>query len=254
MKRAELFASDGVLLVTRPLPAPRPVDPTQPPAIASDPREGPEIMRAVRDTGRALALFGHVDLGTGLATALVQIVADELDLPLACVDVVLGDTASAPNQGPTIASASIQNHAQPLRAAAAQARAWLVAEAALRLDTPADRLRVVDGVVASSDDPTRAIAYADLVRGRHVALDLEPSTAARPAHERRFVGADVPRVDIPAKATGACRACCTAASSGRRTPASTAATSSAARWSRSTKVRWRTWPGCRSSSSATSSA
>ena len=44
--------------------------------------------------------------------------AEELDLPLDAVQVILGDTGRAPNQGPTIASTSLQIHAQPLRLAA----------------------------------------------------------------------------------------------------------------------------------------
>ncbi len=78
-----------------------------------------------RDTGEVLAFNGHVDLGTGIRTALAQIVAEELDVPLARVRMVLGHTEATPNQGPTIASASIQISAIPLRRAAAQARAWL---------------------------------------------------------------------------------------------------------------------------------
>ena len=82
------------------------------------------------DDGHAVLLAGHVDLGTGIATAYAQVVAEELDWPLDRVHPVLGDTARAPNQGPTIASTSLQLHAQPLRLAAAQARAWLLARAA----------------------------------------------------------------------------------------------------------------------------
>src|ERR1700684_4425830 len=54
--------------------------------------------------GSVTAFNGHVDLGTGIRTALGQIVAEELDVSFARVVVVLGDTSQAPNQGPTIAS------------------------------------------------------------------------------------------------------------------------------------------------------
>ncbi len=91
--------------------------------VAGNPAEGVEILIAVWDDGSVTALSGHVDLGTGIRTALAQIVAEELDVPLAQVNMVLGDTTRAPNQGATIASASIQIHAKPLRTAAAQARA-----------------------------------------------------------------------------------------------------------------------------------
>lgn len=68
------------------------------------------------------AFNGHVDLGTGIRTSLAQIVAEELDLSLDQVKMVLGDTERAPNQGATIASATVQISAIPLRNAAAEAR------------------------------------------------------------------------------------------------------------------------------------
>jgi len=49
--------------------------------------------------GSVTAYNGHVDLGTGIRTALGQIVAEELDVSIARVVVVLGDTSLVPNQG-----------------------------------------------------------------------------------------------------------------------------------------------------------
>ncbi len=59
-------------------------------------------------------------------------------MSFARVVVVLGDTAVVPNQGATIASETIQITAVPLRNAAAQARQFLIARAAERLEL-ADR-------------------------------------------------------------------------------------------------------------------
>src|SRR4030088_1168384 len=97
--------------------------------------------------GSVTAFNGHVDLGTGIRTALGQIVAEELDVSFARVVVVLGDTAQVPNQGPTIASETIQITAVPLRKAAAQARHFLLARAAARLDLPAEQLSVEGGAI-----------------------------------------------------------------------------------------------------------
>ncbi len=223
--RADFHAANGVLLVVRevpPLPTSSASSLAQPPVVPPDPAEGLEILLAVGNDGRAIALHGHVDLGTGLATALAQIVAEELDLPVDRIDVVLGDTARVPNQGPTIASASIQTHAAPLRAAAAQARAWLLAEAASRRDVPVETFDAREGVVFSrktgretgaepggkpggepGGEPDRAsLAYGDLIGSRHVELRLDLATPLKPADQRTLVGTDVPRIDIPAKATG----------------------------------------------------
>ncbi len=75
-----------------------------------------DMFLAVRDDGSVIAFNGHVDLGTGIGTALAQIVAEELDVPLTRVSIVLGHTNETPNQGPTIASATLQITARAVAA------------------------------------------------------------------------------------------------------------------------------------------
>ena len=198
--RADAHAAGGVLQVWRAPPAALPASPGQPPSVPSDPAEGPELLLALCDDGWAVGLHGHVDLGTGLATALAQLVAEELDLNLDQVRMILGSTALAPNQGPTIASGSIQVHGQPLRQAAAQARAWLVAAAATRWGLPVADLRADGGQVIAFDG--RRMAYADLVAGGHAELLLDSATPLKPVAQHRVVGQSLPRVDIAAKLAG----------------------------------------------------
>src|SRR2546421_10750567 len=98
--------------------------------------DGIETFINITADGAVTAFNGHVDLGTGIRTALGQIVAEELDVAFARVTVVLGDTARVPNQGPTIASETIQIAAVPLRRAAAQARHFLPGRPAQRRELP----------------------------------------------------------------------------------------------------------------------
>ena len=112
---------------------------------------------------------------------------------------VLGDTAMAPNQGPTIASASIQITAVPLRQAAAQARAFLLGRAADALGAAAAELVVERGVISHGQ---HQIGYADLVRGERLHLMLDPEIAVKPVQQYRVVGQSAPRVDIAAKVAG----------------------------------------------------
>ncbi|CAN7165210.1 molybdopterin-dependent oxidoreductase [Variovorax paradoxus] len=200
--RADFLSADGVLLVVRETP-PTPARANgQPTAVAGNPIEGDEILLAVWDDGSASGLNGHVDLGTGIQTALAQIVAEELELGMPCVRMMLGDTARAPNQGATIASASIQIHAQPLRMAAAQARAWLLARAAERLGVAAEALQVRNGVVRVAEAPDRRVNYADLVAGQRTVLRLDPAAVPKDPADYRIVGTRQARVDIPAKLAG----------------------------------------------------
>lgn len=200
--RADFHNAAGVLLVTRePPPAPPPVK-GQPAMVAGNPAEGVEILLALWDDGSVTALNGHVDLGTGIRTALAQIVAEELDLGLDCVNMVLGSTALAPNQGATIASATLQIHAVPLRAAAAQARAWLLARAAQHFGVPREGLEARRGKVRVRAEPERKIRYGELLRGEHVVLPLALDTPSKDPADYSIVGSSVGRLDIPAKVTG----------------------------------------------------
>jgi nicotinate dehydrogenase subunit B len=150
--------------------------------------------------GTVTAFNGHVDLGTGIRTALAQIVAEELDVAFARVVMVLGDTSRAPDQGPTIASETIQITAVPLRKAAAQARHFLLARAADRLELPESELKIEDGLIRGRDN--RSISFGEIIAGTTVRLELADDVPVKPVDSYRIVGQSMPRVDIPAKATG----------------------------------------------------
>src|SRR5690606_5501026 len=155
---------------------------------------------AITAEGNVVACNGHVDLGTGLRTAFTQIVADELYVPLERVTMVLGDTDRTPNQGPTIASASIQSASVPMRRAAAQARQFLVERASQRLSVPADQLSLKDGVISTAQGDS--LSYADLIRGESFSMSLNENVPLKNPAEYTYVGQSVARVDIPAKLTG----------------------------------------------------
>ncbi len=146
------------------------------------------------------AYNGHVDLGTGIRTALGQIVAEELDVSFARVVVVLGDTSLVPNQGATIASETIQITAVPLRKAAAQARQFLIARAAERLELAVADLRIEDGLIRGKDN--RSVSYGELIGEETIRLELADTTPVKATDAYTIVGQSVPRVDLPAKATG----------------------------------------------------
>src|SRR5881227_1538392 len=128
--------------------------------------------------GSVTAFNGHVDLGTGIRTALGQIVAEELDVSFARVVVVLGDTSRVPNQGATIASETIQITAVPLRNAAAQARQFLMARAAEWLEIPVEDLSVQDGLIRGRDN--RSVSYGELIAGDSIRLELADNVPLKP--------------------------------------------------------------------------
>ncbi len=161
---------------------------------------GDETFIEIREDGAIVAYNGHVDLGTGIGTALIQIVAEELDVGFARVRIVLGDTAHTPNQGATIASETIQITAVPLRKAAAQARHFLVARAAAKLELPVEQLTISDGLIRGNDN--RSVSYGELIAGETIRLELADDVTVKAVDSYRMVGQSQPRIDLPAKATG----------------------------------------------------
>jgi xanthine dehydrogenase YagR molybdenum-binding subunit len=76
----------------------------------------------VGSDGRATVITAMQDIGTGTRTAMAQIAAEELRLPLEKVDVVLGDSARGPYASISAGSSTLPSMGPAVRAAAADAR------------------------------------------------------------------------------------------------------------------------------------
>jgi CO/xanthine dehydrogenase Mo-binding subunit len=150
--------------------------------------------------GSATVYTGKVELGQGILTALSQIAAEELELPLARVKIISGDTTQIPDEGRTNGSFSIENSGTALRYATAEARAILLDLAAERLAVKADALKVSDGVITAADG--RKVSFGELAAT--VDFKREATAKAKPKApaEHKIVGQPVQRLDIPAKVTG----------------------------------------------------
>ena len=195
VSRRALLQRSGVLAVVSPRPA-------SAAAVADAPEADFDLHLCLTEEGEVYAFSGHVDLGTGIRTALAQIVAEELDLAPEAVTMVLGDTENAPDQGPTIASETIQVTSVPLRIAAAQARRHLLDKAAAFLSSAPHLLTTRDGMVSAQGVSPGAVSYFELLRNTRTHLPLAESAEFKPVSEHRVVGRDVRRSDIPAKAAG----------------------------------------------------
>jgi nicotinate dehydrogenase subunit B len=156
---------------------------------------------ALRQDGTAVIYSGKVDLGTGHRIAMRQMVGEELSLPLERIELVEGDTALTPNQGPTAGSSGVMRGGVELRQAAATLHEALLAMAAERLNRPADALMLSDGVVQSPDGTK--ISIAELVGDRPLGVKMNPKARLKAPAQYRFVGKPLPRPDIAHKVTGA---------------------------------------------------
>ena len=157
---------------------------------------------AIGRDGRVTVYTGKVDLGTGVRTALAQMVAEELDVAFANVSLVMGDTGLTPDQGQTASSVTIQSAGVELRQAAATARKALLERASARFGVAADTLTVEGGAVRARGGAVQALAYGELIAGGNFELTVDRTAALKRPSEYRIVGKPIPRVDIPAKVTG----------------------------------------------------
>jgi nicotinate dehydrogenase subunit B len=168
---------------------------------------------AVKPDNSVVGYFGKVDIGLGIQVAIAQIIADELDVGVDQVSIIMGDTAATINQGGASGSTGLELGSVPLRNAAAQARSILLGMAAEKLASPVDTLEVTEGVVtvrgpAGRDAIGRRVSYGELIGGRYFDVQLQwngktgndvlVTGTARPkdhAHYR-VVGKSVPRADL----------------------------------------------------------
>ena len=156
---------------------------------------------AIDKSGKVTVYSGKVDLGTGIYTALQQIVADELDVPMSRIEMIQGDTLLTPDQGKTWASITIQIGGMKLRQAAAAARAALIDDAAKTLGVPGAQLTVADGVISGAG---KKASYAELIGGKNFSIKLDPKQPVKEKDPKdyKLVGKPVTRLDIPDKLTG----------------------------------------------------
>jgi CO/xanthine dehydrogenase Mo-binding subunit len=199
--RRDFLKTGGVLVVTFPLGA-RIAAGTEAAApaktVAVDQVDG---FLAIDAKGGVTIYSGKVDLGTGIRTAMTQIAAEELSIPLDRVTVIQGDTLLTPDQGITWGSLSIQNGGMQIRQAAATARAALAAEGATKLGVDKDAVTVEDGVVQPKAGG-KGVPYATLVGGKDFRLAVDAKAPTKDPKDYTIVGKPIARIDIPDKVTG----------------------------------------------------
>jgi CO/xanthine dehydrogenase Mo-binding subunit len=159
---------------------------------------------AIAADGRVTAYTGKCELGQGLYTAQTQLIAEELGVPFGRVTLIQCDTALTPDQGTTSGAQShpANFNQSNLALAAATARETLLRLAATRLGVPADQLAVKDGTIAAKGDASKQVAYGELVGGRRFDIPLDTGARRKDPREWTVLGTPVPRVEIPAMATG----------------------------------------------------
>lgn len=153
--------------------------------------------------GRVTVFTGKIEMGQGVETSQAQMVADELDVALDAVDMVMGDTDRCPWDMGTFGSLTTRMFGPVLRAAAAEARLVLLDLAAARLGVAREALTVAAGVVAVAAEAGRRVTYGELAQGRQIARLVGEKAVLRQVEQFRVMGRSPERFDARAKVTGA---------------------------------------------------
>src|SRR5262245_29801811 len=200
LSRRDFLKTSGALIVTFSL-APESAVAQRLDGASSNQLDG---WLAINADGTVTAYTGKCELGHGLYTAQTQLVAEELSVPFNRVKLIQCDTSLTPDQG-TMSGA--QSHPTnfnqgALALACATAREALFEIASTRLAAPADQLSVKDGVISLKTDAAKKVSYADLVSGKKFNLTLNTRAKRKNPADWTVLGTPVPRVEIPAMATG----------------------------------------------------
>ena len=161
------------------------------------------VIDASGNTVVATVYSGKVELGTGVETALSQIVADELYLDFSqIVGFVQGDTSLTPNQGYTAGSNTIYVGGVQLRQAAATAFQQLLQLASQQIGVAVPSLRAQGGMIGVGHNLNKALTYAQVLGSQQIQIAADPNAPVRDPKSYAVVGQSVPRVDLPDKVFG----------------------------------------------------
>ena len=156
----------------------------------------------IAENGKVSCFTGKIEMGQGVVTSLAQMLADELDVPLDSVEMVMGDTDLCPWDMGTFGSMTTRVFGPALRAAAAEARGVLLELAAEQLGTPIGQLVAEDGVVFDRTRKTKRVSYAQLAKGKRIAKHPETPPPVKSPEAFKVVTKPTTRRDALAKVTG----------------------------------------------------
>jgi nicotinate dehydrogenase subunit B len=151
--------------------------------------------------GRLRVLTGKLELGQGIRTAVAQVAAEELELEMNQVEVVLAETGRTPNEGYTAGSGSIESSAMAIRYAAAAARKKLLELAAQKMNVPVTELTTAKGKI-SLKNGNRTFTFGEILDGRQLTDEIRSPVELKAKDKYGLVGKAVPREDISRMVSG----------------------------------------------------
>jgi len=156
----------------------------------------------IGQNGRVTCFTGKIEQGQGPMTALPQMLAEDLEVPLDSVDIILGDTDLCPWDMGTFGSQCIRAFGPVLRAAAAEARVVLTELASEKLKVPADELQAKDGTIFVIKNPASRVTYAELAQGKTIERHVTVKPPLKKPAEFKVIGKPQLKREAKDKITG----------------------------------------------------
>ena len=156
----------------------------------------------IGEDGTISCFTGKIEMGQGVITSLVQMAADELNVPMEKIKLVMGDTDLCPWDGGTWGSTTTRFFGPPMRAALAEARGVMLQLASEKLKVPVAQLVVNDGVISDTSDPAKSVTFAELAKGKRIERFLSEKPSVEDYTKFTFVGKSYNRLDSKLKVTG----------------------------------------------------
>lgn len=156
----------------------------------------------IGEDGRVSCFTGKIEMGQGIHTSLAQMLAEELDVPLDSVDMVMGDTDLCPYDSGTFGSRSTKYFGPPLRQAAAEARGVLIQLASEHLRADQGKLTAKQGMIFAKQNPEKKVSYAQLAKGKKIERHLEQKPPIKHYSDHTISGKPTDRMDSKQKVTG----------------------------------------------------
>ncbi|NQU51741.1 MAG: xanthine dehydrogenase family protein molybdopterin-binding subunit [Bacteroidetes bacterium] len=169
--------------------------------VAGDEPDFNAYLRVTED-GRVDLYTGKIEMGQGIITSLGQVLADELEVPLNLVDVIMGDTELCPYDAGTWGSLTTRFFDPPLRAAGAQAKAELIKLGAKSLNLPAKQIIAEEGFIVNTKNKEEKVSYASLTRGKKIVKTISNKISPKQPSEFKKTGNPILSTDSLEKVTG----------------------------------------------------
>ena len=156
----------------------------------------------VKEDGTVDCYSGKIEMGQGINTSLAQTLADELEVELKSVKMIMGDTELVPYDAGTWGSMTTRFHDPLIRAAAAEARLVLIELAAEKLDIPENQLMAKGGKIFAKNDKSKSVTYAELSKGKKIVRSLGEKPPLKKPEDFDLIGKSFTRLDAEEKVTG----------------------------------------------------